>query len=159
MVVHLLYFKADLDNVDSVQFPEDHEWLLGFRDNSGDERKNVCLCATESIDIPGSRGSANLLLKFPSGNSSASISVVPVKGIDRKYTKSGEFQAVLAIESRGAEPFEWKPTGFYTAETKDEKIFDNVDIKDGDWCDFDEDASCSVGIYNAETKIEIYRGK
>ena len=159
MVVHLVYFKADLENLESLVFAEDHEWVLGFRDTSGDERNNVRLCATESVEIPGSRGSANLLLKFPDGNSPASISVTAVKGVEGKYTKSGEFQAVLAIESHGAEPFEWKPTGFYKAETETGRTFESVDLKDGDWCDFDEDADCSVGVYNVETKIEIYRGK
>lgn len=159
MVVHLIYIKADLENLSSLRFPEDHDWLLSFRDQNGDERRSVHLNATETQEVPGSRGSANLLLKFPAGSSPASISVTSAKGVEGKYTKSGEFQAVLAVECRGAEPFAWTPSGFYVAETEEGQKFENVDLKDGDWCDFDEEAGVSVGVYNVETKIEVYRGK
>ena len=159
MVAHLIYIRADLENITTLHIPQDHDWLLSFRDQNGDERRGVKVNATETQEIPSSRGSANLLLKFPSGNSPATISVTAVKGVDGKYTKSGEFQAVLAVESRGAEPFEWKPTGFYLAETEDGQKFDSVDLIDGDWCEFDEEAGVSVGVYNVETKVEVYRGK
>ena len=159
MVVHLIYIKGDLENITTLQIPQDHDWLLSFRDQSGDERRGVKLNATETKEIPGSRGSANLLLKFPAGNAPATISVTAIKGVDGKYTNSGEFQAVLAVESRGAELIEWKPTGFYIAETGKGHQFESVDLMDGDWCEFDEEAGVSVGVYNVETKVEVYKGK
>ena len=155
MGVHLLSFKADLENVETLHFPADHAWVLGFRDENADERRNVVLCTSDSVEIPGSRGSANLLLKFPAATTPAAISVAASdKHGTTAYTKSGEFQPILAVECRGAQPFEWTPTGFYVAHAPSGTTFDQVDLQDGDWCDFDADADCSVGVFNVAWKWE-----
>jgi Eukaryotic protein of unknown function (DUF866) len=88
MVLFALSFKADLENLESLTFPEDHRWVFSFEDESGQRRDNVGVLAEEEVEIPGSKGVANVLLKFPETTKAASILITSSKLVNSKYTDS-----------------------------------------------------------------------
>ena len=87
--------------------------LLQVKESSGDERRDrVRVSAADSFDIPGSRGTANFLIKFyKDARHPATLSVTDIKGITQPYTadKAGEWAPLIAFECRGLEPTAWHP--------------------------------------------------
>jgi len=43
--------------------------------------------------------------------------------------------------------------------TKGKKKFDDVDLTDREWVEFDDKINESVGIYNFEAKFQLHKGK
>ena len=158
MTKYHLLFKADFESVESLIFPVDHDWIFDFQCPSSLEKRNgVVVSQTALVEIPDSRSTANLCLKFPGSSKPASICVQSIKNTTRDSVlsaDSGTFVPILALECRGAEPLAWHPSGYYLATAQDSHTeFNQVDLKTGDWCDFDEISDAAVGIYNVEWKI------
>ncbi|KAL8274852.1 hypothetical protein Esti_001204 [Eimeria stiedai] len=139
MVRLLLRMKAELENVESIEFPPDYTFNLDVTQSGGtEERKGVTLSASEAFEIPNSRGTANLILKFGGSKQPATINVEHVKGVTRPYTAadSGKFVPIVSFECRGMEPISWTPTSGCVV--RGEKTqFSNVDLAE-DWAEFDE---------------------
>lgn len=150
--------KADLENVEAVEFPTEYIWNIDVTQSGGQEvREGVTVCAAEEVDIPNSRGTANLVIKF-GGKNPATISVEQVKGVTRPYTAedAGQFVPIVAFECRGMEPTKWTPTEGCIVRGK-KAAFKDADIAE-DWADFDEAANQSVGIYNLEYDFVVHKG-
>jgi hypothetical protein len=47
--------------------------------------------------------------------------------------------------------------GWLVASTAGKK-FEDVDLSEKEWCDFDDKGNQSVGIYEFESKFEVHRG-
>ncbi|CAG8451321.1 6704_t:CDS:2 [Ambispora leptoticha] len=148
-----LYFKADLENVTDVgPADEDYEWHFKVKCNSCNEiHENwVGVNRQASNDIPGSRGTANYVMRcsFCKRESSAQFEPKPIK----LYTieNSGKFAEMAVIECRGLEFVDFEPRGAESG-----TIFDDIDLTDGDWADYDEKAGLPVGI--SEIKAEFRR--
>ncbi|KAL8429215.1 hypothetical protein Efla_006204 [Eimeria flavescens] len=76
MVRLLLRMKAELENVESVEFPPDYTYNIDVTQSGGsEEKKGVTLSAAEEFEIPNSRGTANLVMRFGGGKSVATINV------------------------------------------------------------------------------------
>ena len=86
---------------------------LQIKEGSGDEtRKNVRVTAADTFDIPGSRGTANFILKwFKDAKHAATLNVMTIKGVTQPYTaeKAGKWVPIVAFECRGMEPTAWHP--------------------------------------------------
>ncbi|KAL8447069.1 hypothetical protein Emed_004657 [Eimeria media] len=105
MVRLLLRMKAELENVESIEFPPDYTYNLDVTQSGGtEERKGVTLSASEEFEIPNSRGTANLILKFGGSKQAATINVEQVKGVTRPYTAadSGKFRVGLPTTAAAA---------------------------------------------------------
>ncbi|XP_026193464.1 UPF0587 protein v1g245604-like [Cyclospora cayetanensis] len=159
MVRLLLRMKADLENVESIEFPTEYTWNVDVTQMGGtEERKGVTFSAAEEFDIPNSRGTANLIIRFDGSKHSATINVEQVKGVTRPYTAadSGQFVPIVAFECRGMEPTKWTPTaGCIVKGSK--TSFSDADLAE-DWAEFDEAANASVGIYDVEFDFVVHKG-
>ncbi|OEH79440.1 TBC domain-containing protein [Cyclospora cayetanensis] len=179
MVRLLLRMKADLENVESIEFPTEYTWNVDGQSprlqleqvkrcgqmtypgnylastancseagreiltqmGGTEERKGVTFSAAEEFDIPNSRGTANLIIRFDGSKHSATINVEQVKGVTRPYTAadSGQFVPIVAFECRGMEPTKWTPTaGCIVKGSK--TSFSDADLAE-DWAEFDESAA------------------
>lgn len=76
-------------------------------------------------------------------------SVVPSYNAD----KSGSFVPILAIECRNIEPIAWYPGFDFIIESEGGTKFNEADLSDKDWADYDEDNDMSVGVTNLEYEI------
>ncbi|CDI84056.1 hypothetical protein, conserved [Eimeria acervulina] len=93
MVRLLLRMRAELENVELIEFPEDYTWNVDVVQAGGtEERKGITLSAAETVDIPNSRG-----------KQAATINVEQLKGVTRPYTAadSGNFVPIVCFECRG----------------------------------------------------------
>lgn len=104
MPVFVLSIKADLSGLESVRAIEHNQWCFSFQGPSGDVRDSVTLSDTDEIAIPDSRGTANLVMKFPGAQkeSYASFVALPQKKADGVYRASntGSYAPIIALECR-----------------------------------------------------------
>jgi len=165
MVVIVLKMKADLEGVDKIVFPPDHEWMLDVQQSNGTEvRKGITISNAEEFEVQGSRGTANFVLKWEGAKAQSSMSIYtptragPLKGMtlgEYPAAQSGKFHPIAAFECRGLEPISWQPTIGYTIENEKGGKHDNVELAEKEWCGYDQENDLSVGVYDLEFQFEV----
>ncbi|CAG8660973.1 9927_t:CDS:2 [Funneliformis mosseae] len=150
-----LLFKAELENVtDVVPGYDDYEWHFKVKCTSCNEVNNnwVGVNRLDQNEIPGSRGSANLVMrcKFCKRESSAQFDTSPVT----PYTieNSGKFAQMTTIECRGLEFIDFEPRA--TVGTDSGTKFEDIDLTDGDWAEYDEKGGIPVGISEVQAEFK-----
>lgn len=163
MVVQLIELKLDMENIKSFTIPDDHIWKLDLVfPSTGDSRSGINLSPSEEVEIPNSRGTANLVLRIDK-NVCATLKIQPLpkivrNGITDEESEKGQFVPVLAVECRGCEIQSWTPTGYYQVATLSGSIFDEVDLSAGEFYDVDPETNEPVSIISFKSKIVVYRG-
>lgn len=158
MVVQLLSLKCDLDNIESLSVPEDHEWMLNVN-VGGELRQGVRFSTKDEIEIPNSRGTTNLVIKIDK-NAYASITVEAIPKTVKSDITSDDFGKsvpLLAVDCRGCDIESWTAIGFYSARTHSGTVFDNVDLSQKEWYDVDTELNEPVSITNVETSVQWHR--
>lgn len=69
------------------------------------------------------------------------------------------FVPIVAFECRGLEPIGFQPEDEFLVQSNSGQKFDSVDLSEREWCDFDEKANETVGIYSFESKFELAKSK
>lgn len=78
------------------------------------------------------------------------------------YTEDdvGKFKSIVTFDCRGIEPTEFDPReGFVVKAIDGGNSFENVEIENGDWCDFDEKKGNSVAISEFQSNFIKVKGK
>ncbi|KAJ0393540.1 hypothetical protein P43SY_000676 [Pythium insidiosum] len=161
MVLFVLYVKADLENVETLEAPQHHRWCIDVKESNGDEvREAVVVSDEELIDVDGSRGEVHFVLKWPGAKKQSQLTVVrDVKKLTRavRGEDSGEFVPFVGFECRGLEPIAWHPGSGYTVTSAGgTAVFEDVDLAD-DWADYDGEGEQSVGVYSVEHKFVVHK--
>eukprot|EP00198_Chlamydomonas_reinhardtii_P005159 XP_001694495.1 predicted protein [Chlamydomonas reinhardtii] len=166
MPTFLLCIRAELDNVDTISIPSTTHWCLDVKESAGsEEKKGVYVTSTEEHELNGSKGTANLVMKFAKGSKKeSSVNVLEIKGVTRPCDAElasdddGKFVPIIAFECRGLEPIAFHPEGDWHVVSSGGTKYDNVDLKENEWSDYCEKAAASVGIYSFESKFELHKG-
>ena len=162
MVVVLLKILPELDNIESFEISSDHQWCLDIElQGSGELRESVKISRAEEVEVPSSRGTANMILKVDK-NHYASITIMDIPKVTTNTILAGDadcgkYTGVVAFDCRGCEIKAWKPTGFYTVKTPNGTEFDEVDLQTGDWYDVETDTNLPVGVLSVKYVIEPFR--
>ncbi|XP_029650128.1 CXXC motif containing zinc binding protein [Octopus sinensis] len=152
-----LQFKATLENITNICTEgDDFRWYMKVKcANCGETTDRfVYVCLEESAPLKGGRGSANLVLKCHLCSRENSISII--KESLGKYTidNDNQFVSMVTFECRGIEPVDYQPTcGFVGESSESTTQFKEITFAEGDWTDYDENASVSVGIYDLEHRF------
>ncbi|KAF9898501.1 hypothetical protein BX616_003944 [Lobosporangium transversale] len=65
-----------------------------------------------------------------------------------------KFATIATIECRGLELVGFEPRSGWTAKGAESgTVFEDIDLTDGDWADYDEKSQMPVGISNIESKF------
>lgn len=160
----ILQLKATLENVASITIPPGYDFCVDVKDAAGDTaRDRVTFSAAEEHELPGSRGVAHFAIKWDRGaKHAASITIegVDIKNVTRPYTADDSDSwggALAAVEARGIDMTGFHPGPGFRVVAASGAVFDDVDLSD-DWCEFDEKAGESVGVYGCEGRWEVRRG-
>jgi len=71
---------------------------------------------------------------------------------------AGKFKTIVIFDCRGAEPFEFSPRiGWIAKSVENGQVFENIDLSDDDWADYDEKNKVAVGI--SEFKFQFIKLK
>lgn len=125
--------------------------------NSGcDKKDGITISKSDVYELEGSRGEANFIMKWPGNKAQTYIKIVDLKGVTGNYTEddTGKWVSVLGLECRGIVPTSWKVGRDFVAESTGGHFFEDVDLTDGDWAEYDEENDASVSITNVECKLE-----
>lgn len=154
-----LELKARLENVTNLKaVDEDFRWYLKLKClNCGEETPDfVYLTLTESQPLKGGRGHASLVLKCKLCNRENSIDIIKETIKEYNVEDFPKFKSIVTFDCRGVEPSAFSPrTGFQAIGTGDKQyIFEEVDLKEEEWCDYDEKNQQEVGIYELEYQFK-----
>lgn len=67
---------------------------------------------------------------------------------------SGKFKTIVQFDCRGIEPTDFSPrAGWIINSTENGQKFDDVDLSEDDWVEYDQKNCISIGIYEFESKF------
>mmetsp|Transcript_739 Transcript_739/g.878 ORF Transcript_739/g.878 Transcript_739/m.878 type:complete len:157 (+) Transcript_739:14-484(+) len=151
-----LYATCKLENVTNLRLPEDDDWYFILKcSQCGAETENeVYFNKIEEHEMEGSRGNANYIAKCKSCERKGKISFI--KTFPYKIENNEEPQVIAEFESRGWDIATAVPKGGYICDsTESETVFkEEVDLQDGDWAEYDEEADVPVGIFDYKISVD-----
>lgn len=157
MVKIALQIKAVLENITKLQPDgDDFRWYVKVKcANCGEVTDRfVYLCLEETTSMKGSRGSANLVIKCQLCSRDNSMDIIRDSIGSYNIENDNKFVTMVVFDCRGIEPVDFQPTVGFIAESSESGMkFKDVSFAEGDWTDYDENASVSVGVYELEHKF------
>lgn len=108
--------------------------------------KLVSLNRKEEREVSGSKGStANFVWRCGMCKRESSAKFDPAPS--RSYNdENAQFAPLLFIECRGLEFVGFDPAGIWKCKGSNGAAFSDVDLTDGEWNDYDEQAALPIGI-------------
>ncbi|XP_071516987.1 CXXC motif containing zinc binding protein isoform X2 [Panulirus ornatus] len=155
-MVYKVAIRAQFENVTNLEAPgDDFQYCIKTKCNSCNEmsEKWQYVSGDEHIDVPGSRGTCNMLFKCKLCNHVNTLIVLTSK--KQVYTAEDvpKFKEIIAFECRGMSVADFQFGGGWQCEGVDSKTrFTDLNL-DEEWCEYDEEANCPVGISELEHKI------
>ncbi|XP_050512574.1 UPF0587 protein CG4646 [Diabrotica virgifera virgifera] len=152
-----LQIKATLEGLEELYTNHpDYNFLLKLKCTSCGEESNKWHDVSEAVTFPGKTGKSenNYIAKCKLCSRENCLDIVP--GSNGKYTNedSGKFKTIVSFECRGIEPFEFAPSEGWIAKVEESnKIFDNINLTEKEWVEYDEKSQQSVGVYEFESKF------
>ncbi|KIY65140.1 DUF866-domain-containing protein [Cylindrobasidium torrendii FP15055 ss-10] len=156
MVVLQLWIKAELENVTDLQpATDDFEYFFKVKCTSCNEvhPKQVSVNRTEEYELASGKAKANFVWRCGMCKREHSASFNPAEKITPYNAENAQFGPLLKIECRGLEFIDFDPSGIWkvTGVGKGTK-FNEVDLNEGEWTDYDEKAALPVGVSEVESK-------
>ncbi|KAK3584915.1 hypothetical protein CHS0354_021788 [Potamilus streckersoni] len=149
-----LQIKANLEKLTNLHpSDEDFRWYVRLRcANCGEETKEFqYLTLTESSPLKGGRGQASLVIKCHLCSRENSIDIIKDSMVPYNAEDSNKFKTVVVFDCRGVEPIDFSPRVGFAAEGEETGTpFPEISLTEGDWCDYDEKANESVGVYEVQ---------
>lgn len=67
---------------------------------------------------------------------------------------SGNYKTICSFDCRGIEPIEFSPrVGWLVKSSENGQSFDEVDLSEDDWVEYDQKNKSSIGIYEFESQF------
>jgi len=151
-----LQLKANLENLTHLKAEgDDFRWYLKLKcANCGEESKAFqYLSLLESTPLKGGRGHASMVSKCKLCSRENSIDIMKDQIAEYNLEHSNTFKTIVTFECRGMEPVDFSPRTGWVANGAENTTWFQVDLTEGDWCDFDEKINESVGVYEIEHKF------
>lgn len=91
----------------------------------------------------------------------AYLNVEDVKGVTRALTADdhGKFVPIIGFDCRGLEPVDWRPEDGFVVKAPSGFVWEDVDLSDKDWADYDEKSGESASIMELEWEFRVHKSK
>ncbi|CAH1248344.1 CXXC motif containing zinc binding protein-like [Branchiostoma lanceolatum] len=157
MVKIALQLKAVLENITNLRPEgEDFRWYLKLKCLSCGEvsEKWQYVTLQESTPLKGGRGHANLVSKCKLCGRENNLDILQDSIQPYCAENTEEFRTAVVFECRGVEPVDFSPRVGFVAEGANSGMkFDEVELTEGEWMDYDENAQEPVGITELEHRF------
>ncbi|KAF9129544.1 hypothetical protein BGW39_004058 [Mortierella sp. 14UC] len=156
MPILALQIKAELENItELIPADADHTWHFKVQCTKCREIDSnvITMNAIDKAEMGSGRGEANLVMKckFCKCESSADIVSKPVA---YEIENNDKFATIVTVECRGLELVGFEPREGWKAKGAESGTpFEDIDLTDGDWADYDEKSELPVGISSIESKF------
>jgi len=151
-----LQISAILENVSAFQSGDDFRWYLKIKCSSCGEisRTWQYICANESTDTKGGRGSANMVQKCKMCGRENHMDIIKDKIKSYTNDDSGSFVTIISFECRGIEPVEFDfRNGWKVNSSCSNTVFSDVDLSEKEWYDYDDTGNESVSITELQSNF------
>ncbi|XP_017770506.1 PREDICTED: UPF0587 protein GA18326 [Nicrophorus vespilloides] len=153
MVKISLRIKANLENISEVytSHPE-YTFLLKLKCLNCGEVSQKWQDVVESETQPTKTGKSETHYFAKCKLCSRENSLDIIEGSNGKFTleHAGKFVNLVTFDCRGLEPVDFNPTGGWIAKTEGGTVFEDVDLSEKEWVEYDDKLKLSVGIYELE---------
>ncbi|KAH3667072.1 hypothetical protein WICMUC_005419 [Wickerhamomyces mucosus] len=138
---------TDLSPKDTQENPFEYTFLIECTQCREQHDKEITINRFEKHEISGSRGEANFVFKCKNCRKESTISIERTKNV---YTieDSGKSVDFLSIEARGLDIVKFLPeNGFFISKGAESITkFDDIDLSEGEFYDYDDNAGAEVSI-------------
>ncbi|XP_068054891.1 CXXC motif containing zinc binding protein [Anomalospiza imberbis] len=152
-----LQLRATLENITRLRAEgEDFRWYLKLKcGNCGEvSEKWQYLRLMDSAPLKGGRGSATMVQKCKLCSRENSIDILSQTIKPYNAEDSEKFKTIVEFECRGLEPVDFQPQAGFAAEGAESGTpFNDINLLEKDWNDYDEKTKESVGIYEVTHKF------
>ncbi|CAG0913715.1 unnamed protein product [Notodromas monacha] len=148
-----LQIKARLEYVSKLNI-QDEAYLWVFKakcTNCGEVTKHMDFTRFDEEALSGGRGHAMLHYKCKLCSRENHMSLLPLTLQPYYGIESENFKTIAEFDCRGLELVDFIPTKGWRVEVENShKKFDDVDLAETEWMDYDDCAKVSVGVYELE---------
>ncbi|KAI8388002.1 uncharacterized protein BYT42DRAFT_597211 [Radiomyces spectabilis] len=153
-----LYIKADLENVTDLTPVDNYEWHFKVECGSCHEvdQSWISFNRQDSYDMSGSRGTANLVMRCKFCKRESTAQFEPNAKIQSyQIEQNGKFQKLATFDCRGLELVDFSPRDPWRAKGAESGTpFEDIDLCEGEWAEYDEKSNEPVGISNIEVQFK-----
>ncbi|KAJ9467352.1 UPF0587 protein C2D10.03c [Diplonema papillatum] len=151
-----MQFKAQMEGIEKLVISTEERLNVACTNSvSGDTFPNLWLDQSEEVEIAGSRGTANLVVKVGDKQHGTVCVENFKKDFEYPAEKVGQWVTVCKLECRNIEPTKWIISGGeFTAFGGEGKTkFDTIAFEDGAWFDYDDNQRCEVNVQEVEGRF------
>jgi len=147
---------AITENISNISVKENFEWMFKLKCTQcyTDQPNEITLSDKEQFEMAKGKGLTNFLMKCKDCSNLLSITIYE-KSTKRINCENGNDEATLCtFECRGCEIYSWNPCEGIIVESTEGTIFNDVDIRTGEWTDWDEKAKVFSTLISLDHRIE-----
>ncbi|CAC35815.2 UPF0587 protein F46B6.12 [Caenorhabditis elegans] len=112
----------------------------------------------EMLDVPGSRGEANLVEKCKLCGRVNTLTIVEDMFKSYNIEQNEKWQQIAVFDCRGLEPFDFDPRDEWIAKSVETgNAFHEIDLSEKEWVDFDDKAMEAVEISEMSSQFTTIR--
>lgn len=140
-----------LEPVDTAESPFEYTFVIECTNCREEHDRPVTINLFEKHELQKSRGDALFIYKCASCGHEKSTTIVRTK---ESLAESGKWATILEIDSRGMELKKFIPDGRFQCTGADSGTrFDDVDLEDSEWYDYDDKAGEEVSITEVQWEL------
>ncbi|KAK1354518.1 UPF0587 protein like [Heracleum sosnowskyi] len=162
MVKYRLMISADMENIkklrpaSGVDDPSFNYYLKMKCGNCGElTKKEISVNSKEKVS--NSWDSPNLIMKCKFCEKVGTVTVISGKGrpLTQGLSEQGKYAPLMELDCRGYEPVEFMFGSGWKAESIAGTNFEDIDLSEGEFAEYDEKGECPVTIYNLRSTINV----
>ncbi|CAH1993253.1 unnamed protein product [Acanthoscelides obtectus] len=160
MVKITLRIQATLEGIQQLETNHpNYNFLLKLKCTSCGEITEKWQDICESLKYPGKTGRSenNYIAKCKLCGRENSIDIIPDSNAPYTNDDQGKFKPIVSFDCRGLEPVEFTPGEGWTIVAESGQIFENVDLTEKEWVEYDTKSQQSVGVFDFESGFMIVK--
>ncbi|KAK1367854.1 Ribonuclease MRP protein subunit SNM1 [Heracleum sosnowskyi] len=159
MVKYKVLFTADLQNLTNLKPSYDPTFAYYFKmkcGNCGEPASNV-ISVHPNVKVDDSKNSPNLEMKCKFCERVGSVTVTPICGkpLTQALSVFRESAPLVQVDCKGFDPVEFVFRSSWKAKSIAGTKFEDIDLSDGDFDEYDEKGECPVSINNLGVTFEV----
>ncbi|KAI1723951.1 CXXC motif containing zinc binding protein [Ditylenchus destructor] len=160
MPIIALQLKANLVNVTDLAPSEfnEHRWYLKLKCSGCGQESERWQYATvqESQELSKGHGQCHILAKCSFCSRQNSLEILPDSYASYSADKNEEYQTIVKFDCRGLDPVDFDPrVGWRCFGTESGTVFDDIDLNEKEWVDYDEKAGQATEINEMSSRFIV----
>ncbi|CAD7089504.1 unnamed protein product [Hermetia illucens] len=153
-----LQISATLENIEEIKTCHpDYSFFLKLKCTNCGEESDKWHDITESERVQQSSRTPdgfNFYMKCKMCSRENTMDII--EGSNATYTSddAGKMKTIVTFDCRGVEPTDFSPrSGWIVKSSENGQTFDNVDLSEDDWVEYDQKNNNSIGIYEFQSSF------